>query len=191
MLKIIPVCLFLCLSAVSARAQTPEISADELMQAEFEQNKLKIEEIFQEKIQKITARAALPEDMRRLLISQADEVRQFDTDMLQKKMELKMKQAKERDDVKEMLRQDAHNRAKWLLEDEEKFQKNKAEREAKEAAVLKNNGLEKPAEDDKDAVKSIQDDKKDILSAGENKEMEKSAKNDKTEKESKNERILE
>lgn len=133
MSKIFPVGLGLCLIAASVQAQ--DVSADAALQAEFELNKNKINEIFQDKIQKITARAALPEDMRKVLISQADEIRQFDQEMLQKKMELKIKHAKQRDEIKETLRQDARNRAKWLLEDEENFQKKKTENENKEKAV--------------------------------------------------------
>ena len=52
------------------------------MQSEFQLNNEQINEIFQEKIQKISARLALPEEMRNLLIKQADEIRQFDLDTL-------------------------------------------------------------------------------------------------------------
>lgn len=166
MLKSIPVALCLCLSVVSVQAQ--ELSADEALQSEFELNKMKVEEIFQDKIQKISARSALPEDMRKLLISQADEIRQFDLNMLQKKMELKIKQAKKRDEIKEKLRQDAQNRAKWLLEDEEKFQKNKAKKETKEAAVL---------DDVKNIVKAIEQEKKDNLQNADKQSTEKKSEN--------------
>lgn len=134
MLKIVPFSLSLCLLAFSVHAE--EMTPQQALQKEFEQNKTKIDEIFQEKIQKISARVTLPENMRRLLISQADEIRRFDLDMLEKKMEIKVRQAKDRDELKEQLRQDAQNRAKWILEDEANFQKNKEEREKAEKAAL-------------------------------------------------------
>ena len=134
MLKIIPFSLAACLLSIPVYAA--EVTTELVIKTEFEQNKSKINEIFQDKIQKITARPALPEKMRNLLISQADEVRQFDLEMLQKKMDMKLRQAKQRDEMKERLRQDAQNRAKWILEDEEKFQKNKKDREKKEQAVI-------------------------------------------------------
>ncbi|MBO4520288.1 MAG: hypothetical protein J5787_03695 [Alphaproteobacteria bacterium] len=134
MLKIIPISLAVCL--LSATVHAADSTSEQMMRAEFDQNKSKINEIFQDKVQKISARPALPEKMRSLLISQADEIRQFDLDMLQKKMNIKIRQAKQRDEMKERLRQDAQNRAKWLLEDEEKFQENKKDREQKERAIL-------------------------------------------------------
>ena len=75
--------------------------------------------------------------MRGLLITQADEVRSFDLEMLEKKMKLKQRHARQRDELKERLRQDAQNKAKWMLEDETNFQKNKEKREKTEQAVLK------------------------------------------------------
>ena len=135
MLKIIPFSLAMCFLSVAAGAA--ELTMEQIMKAEFEQNKSKINEIFQDKVQKISARPALPEKMRNLLISQADEIRKFDMDMLQKKMDMKLRQAKQRDEMKERLRQDAQNRAKWILEDEENFQKNKRKGEAAEQSVLK------------------------------------------------------
>ncbi|MBR1777018.1 MAG: hypothetical protein IJ752_00320 [Alphaproteobacteria bacterium] len=152
MLKIVPFSLSLCLLAATVHAE--ELSPQQVMQAEFEQNKAKIDEIFQDKIQKISARSALPDDMRNLLISQADEIRQFDLNMLEKKMEMKLRQAKQRDELKEHLRQDAQNRAKWILEDEENFQKNKEKREETEQAVL--NEVEKIQQTQKETKKAEQ-----------------------------------
>ena len=124
MLKIVPFGLCLCLLTASVRAD--ELSAEALIQRETEQDKAKIHEIFQDKIQKISARIALPAEMRNMLISQATEVRQFDLDMLQKKSELKLKHAKQRDELKERLRKEAQNRAQWMMKEEQNFQENKA-----------------------------------------------------------------
>ncbi|MBR1944711.1 MAG: hypothetical protein IJ846_00245 [Alphaproteobacteria bacterium] len=134
MLKIIPFSLGICLLALSVRAQ--ELTQEQLMQAEFQQNKTKIDEIFRDKVQKISSRRSLPEEMRGLLISQADEIRQFDMNMLENKMKMKQRQARQRDELKERLRKDAQNRAKWMLEDEAKFQESKEAREKAEQAVL-------------------------------------------------------
>ncbi|MGN1078563.1 MAG: hypothetical protein ACI4TE_00130 [Alphaproteobacteria bacterium] len=120
-----------------------EVSSEQIMQSEFQLNNEQINEIFQEKIQKISARLALPEEMRSLLIKQADEIRQFDLDTLKNKMDLKVRHAKERDEMKERLRQDAQNRVKWQMEEEERFQKNKTVREQAEQAVRES---VKPAE---------------------------------------------
>ena len=134
MFKIVSaVCGIMVLSAVSVCAE--EVSSEQIMQSEFQLNNEQINEIFQEKIQKISARLALPEEMRNLLIKQADEIRQFDLDTLKNKMDLKVRHAKERDEMKERLRQDAQNRVKWQMEEEERFQKNKAAREQADQAV--------------------------------------------------------
>ena len=133
MLKFIPFGFGLFLFAVSAHAE--ELLPAELIQKEFELDRDKIHEIFQDKIQKISARASLPDDMRNLLISQAAEVRQFDLDVLQKKRDLKLKQVRQRDDLKDRLRKDAENRAHWILDDEENFQKNRDENQEKDHAL--------------------------------------------------------
>lgn len=114
---------------LSSAAFAEELSSEQMMQSEFQLNNKQISEIFREKIQKISARRALPEEMKKLLIKQADEIRQFDVDTLKNKMDLKVRHAKERDQMKEALRQDAQNRVKWQMEEEERFQKNKQERE--------------------------------------------------------------
>lgn len=136
MFKIVSaVCGIMVLSAVPAGAGG-EFSAEQMMQSEFMLNNKQIDEIFQEKIQKISARPALPEEMRALLIKQADEIRQFDQNTLKEKMDLKVRHAKDRDELKERLRQDAQNLVKWQMEEEERFQKNKTAREAAEQEVL-------------------------------------------------------
>ena len=134
MFKIVSIfCGIMFLSAASSYAE--DVSSEQIMQSEFQLNNEQINEIFQEKIQKISARLALPEEMRALLIRQADEIRQFDLDTLKNKMDLKMRHAKERDEMKERLRQDAQNRVKWQMEEEERFQKNKQAREQADQAV--------------------------------------------------------
>ncbi len=127
------VCGILVLSAGSVYAK--EDSSEQMMKSEFQLNNEQIDQIFHEKIQKITSRQSLPEEMRNLLIKQADEIRQFDKDTLQRKMDVKLRHAKERDGMKERLRQDAQNRVKWQMEEEERFQKSKAKREQAEQAV--------------------------------------------------------
>ena len=122
MLKIVSFGLALVLSAVPAYAE--ELSADAMIRKEYEQDKNKINEIFEDKIQKITARVSLPDEMRSLLISQAAEVRQFDLEVLQKKRDLKLEQARKRDELKDSLRRDAENRALKILQDEENFRNN-------------------------------------------------------------------
>ena len=160
MLKFIPFGFGLFLFAVSAYAE--EMLPAELIQKEFELDRDKIHEIFQDKIQKISARTSLPDDMRNLLISQAAEVRQFDLDVLQKKRDLKLKQVRQRDDLKDRLRKDAENRARWILDDEENFQKNRDENQEKDRAlkptpsVLETN-QDKPEEAEKTSEVNVPD----------------------------------
>ena len=117
--------------------QASALTADEAIDNEYNLNREKIDEIFRDKIEKISAREALPDEMRRLLISQADEIREFDMETLQRKMAIKKKHARDRDELKERLREDAKNRAKWLLEDEANFQKAKEERKREQENTLK------------------------------------------------------
>lgn len=118
------VCLCgIMLSGIPAAAQ--EIAAEVLLKEEYNEKNNRINEMFQEKIAKISERIALPEEMRSLLIGQADEVREFDIETLKRKLDMKIRQAKDRDDLKERLRQDSQNRMKWLMQDEAMFQKNK------------------------------------------------------------------
>lgn len=147
MLKIIPFGLCLCL--LTAPVYANELTAERAIQEEFEQNRNKISEIFQDKVQKISARTALPEDMRNLLISQADEVRQFDLYVLHRKLDMKLRHAKARDDMKEQLREDAQNRAKWMLEDEENFQELKEARQKAEEKILRDVEEDRKAADEK------------------------------------------
>ena len=88
MIKFFSIVLTTCLiSATSVCAQ--DAFSEQMLQDEFLQNNEKINEIFQDKIKKISARTALPDEIKKLLISQADEIRQFDLEMLKKKMDMK------------------------------------------------------------------------------------------------------
>lgn len=143
------------LSSAAAFAQS--IPAEMLIQEEARLNGEQINEIFQEKIQKISSRQALPEEMRNLLVMQADEVRQFDTDMLKQKMDMKLRHAKERDQMKERLRQDAQNRVKWQLEEEIRFQKNKQKRQEEDEKKRKQLERKQKAESAAEAGKLADD----------------------------------
>ena len=160
MLKFIPFGFGLFLFAVSAHAE--EMLPSEQIQKEFELDRDKIHEIFQDKIQKISARISLPDDMRNLLISQAAEVRQFDLDVLQKKRDLKLKQVRQRDDLKDRLRKDAENRANWILQEEENFQKNRDKNQEKGSAVKAASSAfaEKTSASNANQVKSAEENKK-------------------------------
>lgn len=118
------------LSGVPAAAQ--EVAVEVLLKEEYNEKNSRINEMFQEKIAKISERVALPEEMRALLIGQADEVREFDVETLKRKLDMKIRQAKERDDLKERLRQDSQNRMKWLMQDEAMFQRNKNKKQAQQ-----------------------------------------------------------
>ena len=136
MIKFFSIVLTTCLiSATSVCAQ--DAFSEQMLQDEFLQNNEKINEIFQDKIKKISARTALPDEIKKLLISQADEIRQFDLEMLKKKMDMKLRHAKERDEMKETLRKDAQNRVKWMMEDEARFQNNKQKRQSDEKNIIK------------------------------------------------------
>ncbi|HBO59817.1 MAG TPA: hypothetical protein DD624_07915 [Alphaproteobacteria bacterium] len=112
------------LGGASASAQTTENALRE----EYEQKKLLINEMFQTKVEKIRQRTVLPQDILDALVRQADEVREFDLYTLDRKLELKLRHAKERDEIRDKLRQEAQDRVKWLLSNEEAFKATKEER---------------------------------------------------------------
>lgn len=118
------------LGGASASAQTTENALRE----EYEQKKLLINEMFQTKVEKIRQRTVLPQDILDTLVRQADEVRDFDLYTLDRKLELKLRQAKERDEIRNKLRQEAQDRVKWLLSNEEAFKATKEERAAEDQA---------------------------------------------------------
>ena len=149
MKKIIPLGIGLCFLSLSVHAE--ELMPEQLIQKEYKENKVKINEIFQDKIQKITARESLPERMRQLLTDQASEVRMFDLDTLQKKAEMKQRHVMEREKLKEDLRRDAENRARWMFGSEKKFEKNRQDRKDKEQAVV-NEAVQKDAAPQQDKI---------------------------------------
>ena len=115
-----------------ARAQqetNDSLSFEETLNKQYDLKKQQISRLFQDKVQKISERTSLPEEMRQVLIRQADEVREFDMRILQQKLEMKIKHAKERDVIKERLKNDAMNRVKWIMENERDFQENKKAKE--------------------------------------------------------------
>ena len=94
------------------------VTFEDTLRQQYELQKEKINKMFQDKLAKISARTSLPEDMKQMLIRQADEIREFDSYTLDRKLDMKLKQAQERDIIKERLKADATNRAKWILENE-------------------------------------------------------------------------
>lgn len=118
------------ISAVSAQ------TTENALREEYEQKKVLINDMFQTKVQKIRQRTVLPEDIMNVLIKQADEVREFDIYTLDRKLELKLRHAKERDEVREKLRKEAQERVKWLLENEEAFKATQDERAQEDAKKL-------------------------------------------------------
>ncbi len=115
-----------------ARAQQEthnSLNFEETLNKQYDLKKQQISRLFQDKVQKISERTSLPEEMRQALIRQADEVRAFDLGILQQKLEMKIKHAKERDVIKDRLKNDAMNRVKWIMENERDFQENKKTKE--------------------------------------------------------------
>ena len=135
-------CLVFVSAVVIAAAMLSDISAvsaqttENALREEYEQKKVLINDMFQTKVQKIRQRTVLPEDIMNVLIKQADEVREFDIYTLDRKLELKLRHAKERDEVREKLRKEAQERVKWLLENEEAFKATQDERAQEDAKKL-------------------------------------------------------
>lgn len=129
--------LFL-LTAVASTALFPAAvraaSIEETLGEEYQQKKTLVEEMFAAKVNKIGERKALPEEIRHLLLKQANEVREFDLYTLERKKDMKIRHAKERDSIREKLREEAQDRVKWILENEEAF---KGEDKADQAVVQK------------------------------------------------------
>ena len=127
------------LLAATAVVRANDLPAGDVLQEEYRRNSEQIDRIFRDKVQKISERPALPQEMRDLLTKQADEVRDFDSKTLKDKMDMKIRQARERDRLKERLRRDAENRVQWLVDEEERFERardaKQREEEAQPAAV--------------------------------------------------------
>ena len=120
--------IFLFSASVSAA------SIEETLGEEYQQKKTLVEEMFAAKVNKIGERKALPEEIRQLLLKQANEVREFDLYTLDRKKDMKIRHAKERDAIREKLREEAQDRVKWILENEDAF---KTEDKADQAVVQK------------------------------------------------------
>ncbi|MCQ2914272.1 MAG: hypothetical protein MJ247_03660 [Alphaproteobacteria bacterium] len=112
--------------------ETNALGMEETLEAEYNQKVLLVNEMFQKKVEKIRQKDVLPERIRNMLIKQADEIRAADINTLEAKKLLKLRHAKERDAMREELRKEAQERVKWILENEEEFQQEKAERSASE-----------------------------------------------------------
>ncbi len=138
-----------CAAATFFNASTASAQATEnVLREEYEQKKLLINQMFTTKVEKIRQRTVLPEDILNALVKQADEVREFDLYTLDRKLELKLRHAKERDEIRDRLRKEAQGRVKWLLDNEEAFQATRDERAEKEDAKIEKTDAA-PAESDK------------------------------------------
>ncbi len=132
-------------NASSASAQTSE----NVLREEYEQKKLLINQMFSTKVEKIRQRTVLPEDILNLLVKQADEVREFDLYTLDKKLDMKLRHAKERDEIRDKLRKEAQGRVKWLLDNEEAFQATQEERAAEDKAKIEKTDAAPASKSDK------------------------------------------
>lgn len=112
--------------AVAARDDSLETA----LRKEYEIKKEKIQQLFNDKIEKIGERSAIPEDLRQMLIQQADEVKEFDIKTLDLKLDLKLKHARQRSMIKDRLKEDAMSRAQWILDNEREFEEKKKQRAA-------------------------------------------------------------
>lgn len=122
------------LATMSVKAA--DVSIEETLQADYEQKKQLIDEMFKKKVEKIRQKDVLPDRIRNLLIRQADEIRDYDLQVLNKKLQLKLRQAKERDVAREEMRKEAQERIKWVLENEAEFQVEKAAQDEAETKKL-------------------------------------------------------
>ena len=129
-------------NASNASAQTSE----NVLREEYE---LLINQMFSTKVEKIRQRTVLPEDILNLLVKQADEVREFDLYTLDKKLDMKLRHAKERDEIRDKLRKEAQGRVKWLLDNEEAFQATQEERAAEDKAKIEKTDAAPASKSDK------------------------------------------
>ena len=128
--------------------QAPSAS-ENVLREEYEQKKLLINQMFSTKVEKIRQRTVLPEDILNLLVKQADEVREFDLYTLDKKLDMKLRHAKERDEIRDKLRKEAQGRVKWLLDNEEAFQATQEERAAEDKAKIEKTDAAPASKSDK------------------------------------------
>lgn len=140
-------------------------AVDKTLRDEYEQKKVLINEMFQTKIDKINRQISLPENILNLLIKQADEVREFDLYTLDRKFEMKMRHATERDAMRERLRFEAQNRVKWLIDNDDAFNTVREERKTADAEKLKTVDVvpaNKPASAPKNPEKSAEKSAKNV-----------------------------
>ncbi|MCQ2966544.1 MAG: hypothetical protein MJ250_07415 [Alphaproteobacteria bacterium] len=122
------------LATMSVKAA--DVSIEDTLQADYDQKKQLIDEMFKKKVEKIRQKDVLPDRIRNLLIRQADEIRDYDLQVLNKKLQIKLRQAKERDVAREEMRKEAQERIKWVLENEAEFQVEKAAQDEAETKKL-------------------------------------------------------
>lgn len=107
-----------------------------VLQDQYKEKKARIQQLFNEKIEKIGERSAIPEDLRQMLIDQANEIKDFDMKMLDEKLNLKLKHARQRSAIKDSLKEDAMRRVEWVMENENEFEAKKKQREEASKKVL-------------------------------------------------------
>lgn len=107
-----------------------------VLQEQYKEKKARIQQLFNEKIEKIGERSAIPEDLRQMLIDQANEIKDFDMKMLDEKLNLKLKHARQRSAIKDSLKEDAMRRVEWVMENENEFEAKKKQREEASKKVL-------------------------------------------------------
>ena len=107
-----------------------------VLQDQYKEKKARIQQLFNEKIEKIGERSAIPEDLRQMLIDQANEIKDFDMKVLDEKLNLKLKHARQRSAIKDSLKEDAMRRVEWVMENENEFEAKKKQREEASKKVL-------------------------------------------------------
>ena len=109
---------------------------ESVLQEQYKEKKARIQQLFNEKIEKIGERSAIPEDLRQMLIDQANEIKDFDMKVLDEKLNLKLKHARQRSVIKDSLKEDAMRRVEWVMENENEFEAKKKQREEASKKVL-------------------------------------------------------
>ena len=87
-------------------ATAEERTSMDILKEQYNHDREQLEDIFQQKVDMIRERTALPEKMRMILIKQANEMKEFDIYTLDRRMELRVKQMQERDDLKNKLKRE-------------------------------------------------------------------------------------
>ncbi len=126
----------LCLFDGTAYGAGRDKTFESVLQEQYNAKKARIQQLFNEKIEKIGERSAIPEDLRQMLIDQANEVKDFDIKTLDEKLNLKLKHARQRSVIKDSLKEDAMRRVEWVMENEREFEAKKQQREEASKKVL-------------------------------------------------------